>query len=148
MFCMLNLLYMYIVYIESYNVHERFTIQEGISMTIQEENAEIIRCALIFIQATSHYLNRCWPRSPSLHGIISWQWVNISDMNCIDWFGRKTCGTLWIKPLVAIIIFGGFGGICQIYRSVTQQDIRTNLYDLIWHSKNLRCAVDIIQLRV
>ena len=29
-------------------------------------------------QATSHYLNQCWPRSPTPYGIIRPQWVNSS----------------------------------------------------------------------
>ena len=32
-------------------------------------------------QATSHYLNQCWPRSPTPNGVTRPQWVNITKQN-------------------------------------------------------------------
>ena len=36
-------------------------------------------------QATSHYLNQCWPRSPTSYGVTRPQWVNTGSGNGIAW---------------------------------------------------------------
>ena len=39
-------------------------------------------------QATKHYLNQCWPRSPKPYGVTRPQWVN-NGWNCPPWPSRS-----------------------------------------------------------
>ena len=64
-------------------------------------------------QATSHYLNQCWPRSPTPYGITRPQWINISKYFCLlklqnlaflsanyIWLTRQLCKNLLVHPSI------------------------------------------------
>ena len=40
-------------------------------------------------QATSHYLNQCWPRSPTPYGVTRPQWVNSLWPSVATWWHRS-----------------------------------------------------------
>ena len=45
-------------------------------------------------QATSHYLNQCWPRSPMPYGVIRPKWVNEVMYQGLTYY--TTCMNVWI----------------------------------------------------
>ena len=45
-------------------------------------------------QATSHYLNQCWPRSPTLYGVIRPQWVKCNMHQ--TWYYNIIPSDLWV----------------------------------------------------
>ena len=48
-------------------------------------------------QSTSHYLNQCWPRSPSPFGYTMQQWVKLQDCNQF-YLWPIDCGMLLLFP--------------------------------------------------
>ena len=48
-----------------------------ISLNLTDDKSTLVQVMAWCRQATSHYLNKCWPRSMSLYGITRPQWVNV-----------------------------------------------------------------------
>ena len=47
-------------------------------MDLTDGKSTLVQAMAWCHQASSHYLNQCWPRSPTPYGITRPQWVNIS----------------------------------------------------------------------
>ena len=43
---------------------------------LTDDKSTLVQAMAWCRQATSHYLNQCWPRSPTPYGVIRPQWVN------------------------------------------------------------------------
>ena len=48
-----------------------------ISLNLTDDKSTLVQVMACCRQATSHYLNQCWPRFMSLYGITRPQWVNV-----------------------------------------------------------------------
>ena len=48
-----------------------------ISLNLTDDKSTLVQVMVWCHQATSHYLNQCWPRSMSPYGITRPQWVNV-----------------------------------------------------------------------
>ena len=46
------------------------------SLNLTDDKSTLVQVMAWCRQATSHYLNQCWPRSPTPYGITRPQWVN------------------------------------------------------------------------
>ena len=44
---------------------------------LTDDNSTLVQVMAWCQQATSHYLNQCWPRSPAPYGVPRPQWVNL-----------------------------------------------------------------------
>ena len=63
------------------------------SLDFTDDQSTLVQVMAWCHQATSHYLNQCWPRSPKPYGVTRPQWVNSlwpSDATC----NRRTWSTL------------------------------------------------------
>ena len=49
----------------------------SLSMNLTDDKSTLVQVMVWCHQATSHYLNQCWPRSMSPYGITRPQWVNV-----------------------------------------------------------------------
>ena len=49
---------------------------------LTDDKSTLVQAMAWCYQATSHYLNQCWPRSMSPYGITRPQWVNSWDITC------------------------------------------------------------------
>ena len=58
------------------------------SLGLTDDKSTLVQVMAWCRQATSHYLNQCWPRSPTPNGITRPQWVKE------DPFVAETCSTL------------------------------------------------------
>ena len=52
-------------------------------LNLSDEKSTLVQVMAWCRQATSHYLNQCWPRSPTPYGVIRPQWVNIIHNHCL-----------------------------------------------------------------
>ena len=43
---------------------------------LTNDKSTLVQAMALWRQATSHYLNQCWPRSPTPYGVTRPQWVN------------------------------------------------------------------------
>ena len=68
-----------------------------------DDKSTLVRVMAWCRQATSHYLNQCWPRSPTPYGITRPQWVNdLSYCPIIQWLGVWFFSSEWFiewKPI-------------------------------------------------
>ena len=51
------------------------------SLDLTDDKSTLVQVMAWCRQATSHYLNQCWPRSVSPYGVIKPQWVKSSHCN-------------------------------------------------------------------
>ena len=51
---------------------------------LTDDKSTLVQVMAWCCQVTSHYLNQCWPRSPTPYGVTRPQWVNLSmyDISC------------------------------------------------------------------
>ena len=49
---------------------------------LTDDKSTLVQVMTWCLQATSHYLSQCWPRSMSPYGVTRPQWVNWSQLNC------------------------------------------------------------------
>ena len=49
------------------------------SLDLSDDKSTLVQVMAWCRQATSHYLNQCWPRSPTPYGVIRPQWVNLTQ---------------------------------------------------------------------
>ena len=47
-----------------------------------DDKSTLVQVMAWCCQATSHYMNQCWPRSPMLYGVIRPQWVKVIAWCC------------------------------------------------------------------
>ena len=55
---------------------------------LSDDKSTLVQVMAWCHQATSHYLNQCWPRSPTPYGITRPQWVNtnwLSKVSHVSW---------------------------------------------------------------
>ena len=57
-----------------------------LSLDVTDDKSTLVQVMAWCRQATSHYLNQCWPRSLSLYGITRPQWVKISYEPTNNWW--------------------------------------------------------------
>ena len=53
------------------------------SLNLNDDKSALVQVMAWCHQATSHYLNQCWPRSMSPYGVTRPQWVNEISMSLI-----------------------------------------------------------------
>ena len=49
-------------------------------LDLTDDKSTLVQVMAWCCQATSHYLNQCWPRSPMLYGVTRPQWVNTTHV--------------------------------------------------------------------
>ena len=106
-------------------------------------------------KATSHYLNQCWPRSPTPHGITRPQWVKLAltmawwPRSMVSYGGGKK---QWVKMNSRYITatevskfkllahwwlnIGAYNGLAQ---NRQQAITRTNVYTIHWPGLTNTC---------
>ena len=52
-------------------------VTRWIPQELTDNKSTLVQVMVWYRQATSHYLNQCWPRPMSLYGVTRPQWVNI-----------------------------------------------------------------------
>ena len=73
------------------------------SLDLSDDKSTLVQVMAWCRQATSHYLNQCWPRFLPLYGVTRPQWVNIEHRTCgsphiiILCLSRNTLGNNWCK---------------------------------------------------
>ena len=70
------------------------------SLDLTDDKSTLVQVMAWCRQATSHYLNQCWPRSLSPYGITRPQWINIGQCNgCDHWL----LWWLWLLSVVSVV---------------------------------------------
>ena len=52
-------------------------VLRGMPQDLTDDKSTLVQVMAWCLQATSHYLKQCWPRSPTLYGVTRPQWVNM-----------------------------------------------------------------------
>ena len=55
-------------------------------LDVTDDQSTLVQVMAWCRQATSHYLNQCWPRSLSPYGVTRPQWVNSMERKCLPIF--------------------------------------------------------------
>ena len=95
---------------------------------LSDDKSTLVQVMAWCHQATSHYLNQCWPRSLMSYGVTRPQWVNSlgsrdAYMTRPPWVQIKACRLFSAKPLSETMIT-----YCQTLRNTLQ-------WNNIWNSK-------------
>ena len=61
---------------------------------LTDDKSRLVQVMAWCHKATSHYLNQCWPRSPTPYGITRPQWVN-PQIARDAWVFPQHCGYWW-----------------------------------------------------
>ena len=73
------------------------------SLNLSDDKSTLVQVMAWCRQATSHYLDQCWPRSPTPYGVTRPQWVNpllrgpqgtLPNAFYVEMLTRKYCDTI------------------------------------------------------
>ena len=70
------------------------------SLDFTDDKSTLVQVMAWCRQATSHYLNQCWPRSLAPYGVTRPQWINTGQCNgCDHWL----LWWLWLSSVVSVL---------------------------------------------
>ena len=87
-----NLFWLIVILRFSYDNALRYMPQD-----LSDDKSTLVQVMAWCYQASSHYLNQCWPRSMSPYGVTKPQWVNSSPLSA-------ACMLQWIRSALVQIM--------------------------------------------
>ena len=96
-----HVIFKQIVVIDGWGISYEIAALRWMPLDLTDDKSILVQVMAWCHQATSHYLNQCWPRSLSPSGITRPQWFKLLQFSQIYFF-ISTCFYQWVSYLVVI----------------------------------------------